>query len=187
MGLRIGGGFGLGPVGVGAGFRVGSGKRSSGNNDGGWLYGLLVFAVIALGILAAIVFGFLIICFSIGLLIAHLAGSGGLKSTNRRPWVSRFLLSFGVLVAVYLVNRGGLGSAWSNFDFFLGEDDEGSFRDDWRLLYELGLWSFALGLLLSTPTHWMICVNHNPNRENKLAPAVEHIANYFFVYSLLFQ
>ncbi len=186
MGLRIGAGAGLGPIGVGGSFRVGGGRsRGNGGGNGGWL----VFVVIALGVLAAIVFGFLIICFSIGFLIAHLAGSGGLKSANRRPWISRFLLSFGVLVVIYLVNRGGLGSAWSNFDFLSevtyesGRRYEGSYSDDWQLLYELGLWSFALGLLLSTPAHWMICKKHHPNSSRQQRSASEYIKNYWSVYS----
>ena len=179
MGLRIGGGFGLGPVGVGGGFRVGGGRRSRSSGDAGGFFGLVL---IALGILAAIVLGLLIICFSIGFLIAHLAGSGGLKSSNRRPWISRFLLSFGVLVAVYLVNRGGLGSVWSNFDF---GDNNNTWSDDWRLLYELGLWSLALGLLLSTPAHWMICTKHHPNRNHQQRSAGEYIKKYWLAYTSL--
>ena len=192
MGLRIGGGFGLGPVGVGAGFRVGGGRRSrSGGDDGGWAAILLGLVAIVLAIFATIVLGFLIVCFSIGLLIAHLAGSGGLKSGNRRPWVTRALLCIGAFTMAYLINRGGLGSAWSNFDFGAdtkyeaGRRYEGSMSDDWRLLFELGLWSFALGLILSAPAHWMVCANHHPHRSQQKRSVGEYIKEYWFAYSTL--
>ena len=188
MGLRIGGGFGLGPVGVGAGFRVGGGRRSrSSGDDGGGLAFVLWLIAVVFAIIATIVFGFLAICFSIGFLVAHLAGSSGLKASNRRPWVSWILHCFGVLAVVYLVNRGELGSAWSNFDFGssteyeAGRRYENTLSDDWRLLFELGLWSFALGLMLATPAHWVICSRHHPNRRRQLRALGDGITKYWFV------
>ena len=170
MGLRIGGGFGFGPFGVGTSFRVGGGRRggSSGDDLAPLVEVFLWIIAILFAICVTILFGILFAFFSIGFLVAHLAKSDGLKSSNRRPWVSRILLCLGALAVIYLFNRGGLGSAWSNFDFGSHTDKYSSqshtWSDDWRLLFELCLWSFALGLVLSTPVHWAICENHRPNK-----------------------
>lgn len=175
MGLRIGGGFGLGPIGVGAGFGIGSGNRRNGNNDGSWLYPLLWAGALVLAIFSFLVLGILIICFSVGFLLAHLMGTSGLRSNSQRPWVSRILLCSGIILSFYLLYRGGINSAWSNFDFGTGYEyrqAEGkgyrnTWGDDWRVLLELMYWAFTFGLIFSTPLHWAICARHHTHRKDQ--------------------
>ena len=161
----IGGGVGSGPFHLSGG--TGGKRGNSGSSDDGALgfffMALLVLLMIAL--VVALFSSFVIASFSLmGPFLLHLMGNTGIKNKEQRSWLGIISTVLGIFGVIYLKNRGGLGSEWNYVfpDTRYRSYDIG-IVDLLKVIFELCLWSTAIGFLTSVPMHQYVCKTHNPS------------------------
>ena len=157
----IRGGVGSGPFHLSGGIRGKGGNSGSSDESGGGLLLLLL----AIPLVVAVFSSFVIALFSlIGPLLLHLIGNTGFKNKEGRTWSGIISTILGIFGVIYLKNRGALGSEW-NYVFpdnrYRSYDIE--IVDLLKVIFELCLWSTAIGFLVSVPMHQYVCMTHNPS------------------------